>query len=85
MGFEAESIENESLATDGGKAMGLLKAMLIAAVVTGCVAIVVGTQGSTGGQLKVHPLTIHDVRVFWSWPLFLAGSGLSWGLILLQK
>lgn len=65
--------------------MGLLKAMLIAAVVTGCIAIVIGTQGSTGGQLRIHSMMIQDYKVFWSWPLFLAGSGLSWGLILLQK
>lgn len=65
--------------------MGLLKAMLIAAVVTGCIAIVIGTQGSTGGQLRIHSMMIQDFKVFWSWPLFLAGSGLSWGLILLQR
>jgi len=65
--------------------MGLLKAMLIAAVVTGCIAIVIGTQGSSGGQLRIHSMMIQDFKVFWSWPLFLAGSGLSWGLILLQK
>ena len=65
--------------------MGLLKAMVIAAIVTGCVAIVIGSQGTTGGQLAIHPMTVGDVRLYWSWPVFLAGSGLSWGLILLQR
>ncbi|BDI59832.1 hypothetical protein [Qipengyuania nanhaisediminis] len=65
--------------------MGLLKAMTIAAVVTGCVAIVIGSQGSSGGQLMIRSFEVADYRLFWSWPLFLAGSGLSWGLILLQR
>jgi len=65
--------------------MDLLKAMGIAAVVTGCVAIVIGSQGTSGGQLAIHPLIIGDAKLYWSWPLFLAGSGLSWGLLLLQR
>lgn len=65
--------------------MDLLKAMVIAAVVTGCVAIVIGSQGTSGGQLLIEPWSVGDVRLYWSWPMFLAGSGLSWGLMLLQR
>ena len=65
--------------------MDLLKAMVIAAVVSGCAAIVIGSQGTTGGSLAIHPMSVGDVRLFWSWPMFLAGSGLGWGLMLLQR
>ena len=65
--------------------MGLLKAMVFAAIVTGCVALVIGSQGTSAGGLAIHPLSVGDVRLYWSWPLFLAGSGLGWGLILLQR
>ena len=65
--------------------MDMLKAMGVGALVTGCIAVVIGTQGSAGGQLAIHALDIADYRVYWSWPMFLAGTGLFWGLLLLQR
>lgn len=65
--------------------MDLLKAMVIAAVVTGCVAIVIGSQGTNGGQLAIQPMHVGTMKLYWSWPVFLAGSGLGWGLMLLQR
>lgn len=65
--------------------MGLLKSILIGAIVTGCLALVVGTQGSSGGPLAVYPINIEGQRLYWSWPVFLSGTGLTWALILLQK
>ena len=47
--------------------------------------MVVGSQGSDGGVLSIHAMHIADYKMYWSWPLFFAGSGLSWGLILLQR
>ncbi|MEE4205349.1 MAG: hypothetical protein V2I39_03600 [Erythrobacter sp.] len=63
----------------------MLKATVFSAIVTGCVALVLGSQGATGGRLAVEALELGDFRIFWSWPLFLSGSGLFWGLILLQR
>ena len=63
----------------------MFKALVLAAIVTGSIAVVLGSQGSTGGALSVHSLMIADYKMYWSWPLFFAGSGLSWGLILLQR
>lgn len=65
--------------------MDLLKAMTFAAVVSGCVAIVIGSQGTSGGQLMIQPWSVGDVRLYWSWPMFLTGSGIGWGLLLLQR
>ncbi|MEM7665349.1 MAG: hypothetical protein AAF250_05790 [Pseudomonadota bacterium] len=66
--------------------MDVVKAMLLAVVLTYSVALVVGTQGSSGGYLDVHSMAMgNSFKVFWSWPLFLAGTGLSWGIMLLQK
>lgn len=65
--------------------MDLLKAMVLAAVLTGCVAIVIGSQGTSGGQLAIHPMNVGAMKLYWSWPLFLAGTGLNWGLLLLQR
>lgn len=65
--------------------MDMLKAFGLGAVLTGSIAVVVGSQGSSGGALDVHSMPVGDIRIYWSWPLFLAGSGLAWGLMLLQK
>lgn len=63
----------------------MAKAIILGAILTWCIALVVGSQGSSGGQLAVHPLMLADFKIFWSWPLFFAGTGLSWALVLLQR
>ncbi len=63
----------------------MLKAILVSSVVTAAVAAVVGAQGTSAGPLAIESFDLGTMRVFWSWPLFLAGSGLAWGLILLQR
>lgn len=63
----------------------MFKAMALGVILTGCVALVIGSQGSSGGFLAIHSMALGDYKMFWSWPLFLSGSGLSWGLILLQR
>ncbi len=65
--------------------MVMLKAFGLGVILTVVVAVVVGSQGSSGGALAVHKMALGDYRVFWSWPLFLAGSGLSWGILALQR
>lgn len=65
--------------------MDLLKAMIIAAVLTGCAAVVIGSQGTSGGALAIQSFTVEGTRLYWSWPLFLCGSGIGWGLLLLQR
>ena len=63
----------------------MFKAIVLGIILTGSVAVVIGSQGSDGGFLAIHKIMVSDYKLYWSWPLFFAGSGLSWGLILLQK
>lgn len=65
--------------------MEFLKAAVLGAVLSATVAVVVGSQGSSGGQLAVQLMTVGDYQIYWSWPLFFSGTGLSWALMLLQK
>ena len=65
--------------------MDMLKALVFGGILTALVAGLVGSQGSSGGALQVHSMALVDYKVFWSWPLFLSGSGLSWALMLLQR
>jgi len=65
--------------------MELMKASVLGAILAGVVALIIGSQGSAGGYLDIHLMTVVSTKVFWSWPLFLAGTGLSWGVMLLQR
>ncbi len=65
--------------------MEMFKAIPLGAVLTWVVAIVIGSQGSRGGFLAIHTVEIADYSMFWSWPLFFAGTGLSWGLMAMQR
>ncbi len=65
--------------------MDLLKAMGFGALISCCVAVVIGSQGTAGGQLAIQSVDVADVRVYFSWPVFLAATGLFWGLLLLQR
>ncbi|MEL6238595.1 MAG: hypothetical protein AAFQ90_08395 [Pseudomonadota bacterium] len=63
----------------------MVKAVILGTILTGCIALVIGSQGSSAGPLFVHPLPVADYTIYWSWPIFIVGTGLSWGLILLQR
>lgn len=63
----------------------MIKAMGLGVILTGSVALVVGSQGTSAGPLAIEPLIIGTYRLYWSWPIFGAGSGLAWGLMLLQR
>jgi hypothetical protein len=63
----------------------MLKAIALGAVLSSSVAMVIGSQGSSGGQLHVHLMAVGDYELYWSWPLFLSGTGFAWALMLLQR
>ena len=63
----------------------MVKAMALGAVLTGSIAMVIGSQGTRAGPLAVEALAVGDLQLYWSWPIFAAGSGLAWGLMLLQR
>ncbi|MEO0462551.1 MAG: hypothetical protein AAF127_05435 [Pseudomonadota bacterium] len=63
----------------------MLKAMSFGAVLTGTVAMVIGSQGSDGGSLAIEALKVGDAKIYWSWPMFCGGTGISWAMIVLQR
>ncbi len=58
---------------------------MLGAVLTGVLALVIGSQGSSGGVLAIHPATFADIKFYWSWPIFFTGTGLSFGIILMMR
>lgn len=65
--------------------MEFVKAVPLGAILSGVVSLVVGSQGTRGGQMAIQLAEVSDYSFYWSWPLFFAGAGLAWGIMLLQR
>ncbi|MCX9146906.1 hypothetical protein [Erythrobacter sp. WG] len=65
--------------------MDLIKAITFGAVLSGVVALVIGSQGTSAGPLAIHLVHVADASFYWSWPVFCSGSGLAFGIMLLQR
>jgi hypothetical protein len=61
-----------------------LKSVLLGAVLAFVVSLFIGSGGSSGGMLNVRSYTIEGFQFYWSWALFIIGSGLSFGILLLM-
>ncbi|MFN4239068.1 MAG: hypothetical protein ACK4E5_00330 [Erythrobacter cryptus] len=65
--------------------MDFIKAASFGAVLSAIIALVIGSQGTSAGPLAIHAVALAETRFYWSWPIFFSGSGLAWGLMLLQR
>lgn len=60
-----------------------LKSVVLGAALAFIVSLFIGSGGASGGPLNVRSYTIEEVQFFWSWPLFVIGTALSFGIFLL--
>ncbi|WP_427966141.1 hypothetical protein [Altererythrobacter sp.] len=65
--------------------MEAIKAAGLGGVLTWVISLIIGSQGSHGGQLSIHLMHAGQYQVYWSWPLFLAASGLAFGIMVMQR
>lgn len=65
--------------------MEMLKALTIGATLSAALALVIGSQGISAGPLAIHMIPLAGAKIYWSWPVFFSGSGLAWGIMLLQR
>jgi hypothetical protein len=61
--------------------MALAKALIPGTILTFVVSIIIGSAGSSAGYLKIHSVSLGGNDFYWSWPLFLAATGVSWGIL----
>ncbi len=69
----------------GARTMDMIKALIFGAILSATIALVIGSQGISAGPLAIHTVSVADAKLFWSWPTFFLGSGLSWAIMLLQR
>jgi len=60
------------------------KAVVLGIFLAVLVSLFIGSGGSSGGMLNVRSVTIEGYQFYWSWALFLIGTGLSFALFLLM-
>lgn len=65
--------------------MDAIKAIGLGGLLSGIISLIIGSQGSAGGQLAIHMMHAGEYAIHWSWPLFLGGTGLSYGLLVMQR
>jgi hypothetical protein len=65
--------------------IAFIKAIPLGILLAFVVALFVGSGGSSGGLLNVHEVTIQGYDFFWSWPLFILGTALSFALFLMME
>ncbi len=61
-----------------------LKAVVLGIFLAFIVSLFIGSGGSSGGMLNVRLVTIEGFEFYWSWALFLIGTGLSFGIFLMM-
>jgi hypothetical protein len=71
--------------------LSFFKALPLGTLLTWIIATIAGSQHSRGGALKVfnaadsNPLFMNLIDTFyWSWPMFLGGTGLAWAIIWMK-
>lgn len=70
--------------------IAFFKALPLGIVLTLVVCLFMGSGGATGGMLNIRSFDIQveqvslDMQLYWSWMLFLAGTGLSWAIIFMM-
>ena len=61
-----------------------LKALALGIFLALIVSLFIGSGGSSGGMLNVRLVAIEGLEFYWSWALFLIGTGLSFGIFLMM-
>ena len=61
-----------------------LKAVALGIFLALIVSLFIGSSGSSGGLLNVRSVAFEGYHFYWSWALFLIGTGLSFGLFLMM-
>ncbi len=64
--------------------MLLVKALVIGGFLTWLFALVLGSNHTKGGWLSIHQMTVASHQVYWSWPLFVATTGVAWAILAMM-
>ena len=61
-----------------------LKAIVLGAIFGFVISGLIGHGGSDGGILNVRQVSLDGFRFYWSWMLFLLGTGLAFAILTIM-
>jgi len=61
-----------------------LKAVALGIFLALIVSLFIGSGGSSGGLLHVRDVTVQGYGFYWSWPLFVIGTAISFGIFVMM-
>jgi len=61
-----------------------LKALVLGAALAFILSLFMGSGGTSAGLLNVHEVAVQGYHFYWSWPLFVIGTALSFGIFILM-
>ena len=64
--------------------IAFLKAVALGIFLALLVSLFIGSGGSSGGLLNVREVVFEGYHFYWSWALFLIGTGISFGIFLMM-
>lgn len=66
----------------------LIKSIPFGIFLTILVCLFIGSGGSTGGVLNIRSFHVEamdfNVKLYWSWAMFICGTALTWFLLLMM-
>ncbi|GGC19675.1 hypothetical protein GCM10011371_04220 [Novosphingobium marinum] len=65
--------------------MAFLKGLIPGFLLTFVVAGIIGSNRSNGGWLSIEHIYYQGHDFYWSWPLFLIGTGISWAIFAMME
>ena len=61
-----------------------LKALVLGAALAFILSLFMGSGGTSAGLLHVHQVSVQGWDFYWSWPLFVIGTALSFGIFIMM-
>ena len=61
-----------------------LKAVALGIFLSLIISLFIGSGGSSGDLLNVREVTVQGYDFYWSWPLFVIGTAISFGIFMMM-
>ena len=61
------------------------KGLIPGLILTFVVALVMGSNGSSGAWLQIYHASVEGIRFYWSWPLFVMSTGVASGIFWMME
>lgn len=65
--------------------MSFIKGLFPGAILTWLISLILGSNHTKGGFLDIFRTDIAGMDFYWSWPLFVAATAISWAIFWMME